>query len=99
VTVTNSTSDTCTSDIMATLSDGRQLLFSSLTGYGGERGSWGPLPTNVVDGVGIINYPPGKRTWPVTLPDMTSGTYSLTLPIMCATETTSLVPSFSVSDR
>ncbi|MGB8861605.1 MAG: hypothetical protein WCC60_20285 [Ilumatobacteraceae bacterium] len=99
VTVTNSTDTTCTSDIMATLSDGQRLIFSSRTGYGGERGSWAPLPTDVVEGVGVIEYPPGTRTWPITFPAMDNGIHEFTLPIWCADANEVFVASFSVNDR
>ena len=83
---------------MATLSDGTKLVFQSLTGYGGEKGSWGPLPANQLEGVGIIEYPPGTRTWPITLPTMASDTYSLTLPVRCNNESTSFVASFELTN-
>jgi len=97
VTVTNSKTATCDSDIMATLSSGEKLMFSSKSGYGGAQGSWGPLPPNLVDGVGVIQYPPGTRTWPLTLPSLREGAYSFTLPIGCGTQTTEFVATFTIT--
>jgi hypothetical protein len=98
VTVRNSTNTTCTSDSIATLSTGDKLLFSSESGFGGEKGSWAPLPTDVDDGVGIIEYPPGARSWPITLPTLTDGTYAIALSLTCGAQKVSLGAQFIVSD-
>lgn len=80
LTLRNSSGDTCTSDIMANLAPtGDRLWFVSTSGYGGATGRWEPLPDNLVEGVGIMEYPMGVRSWPIKLPPLEPGKYSLTL--------------------
>lgn len=54
------------------------------------------MPTNLVDGVGIIEYPPGTRTWPITLTDLGDGLHSFTLPIGCGDQTTEFIATFTI---
>lgn len=80
LTLRNSSGDVCTSDIMANLAPtGERLWFASTSGYGGATGRWEPLPDNLVEGVGIMEYPMGIRSWPIQLPPLAPGMYSLTL--------------------
>lgn len=80
LTLSNSSGDICTSDIMANLAPtGDRLWFASTSGYGGATGRWEPLPDNLVEGTGIMEYPMGVRSWPIQLPPLEPGTYSLTL--------------------
>lgn len=88
LTLRNSSGDSCTSDIMADLAPtGERLWFASTSGYGGATGRWEPLPDDLVDGVGIIEYPIGVRSWPIELPPLEPGRHRLTLAsgITCAT--------------
>lgn len=88
LTVRNSTGDTCSSDVMADLSPSRiRLWFASTSGSGGATGRWEPVPNDAVEGVGIIDYPAGTRSWPIALPALEPGRYSLTLAseIACST--------------
>ena len=96
VLVSNSTGATCTSDIVATLSDGKRLLFTSESGYGGEQGRWAPLPDSVVEGTGIIEYPPGDRRSPIDLPRLLNGTQAMSLPITCEGQAITLTATFTV---
>ena len=96
VLVSNSTGAPCTSDFVATLSDGKRLLFTSESGYGGEQGRWAPLPDSVVEGTGIIEYPPGDRRWPIDLPRLLNGTRAMSLPITCEGQAITLTATFTV---
>lgn len=80
LTLSNSSGDTCTSDIMANLAPtGGRLWFASTSRYGGATGRWEPLPDDLVEGAGVMEYPTGVRSWPIQLPPLEPGTYSLTL--------------------
>jgi hypothetical protein len=80
LTLINSSGDTCTSDIMANLAPtGDRLWFASTSGNGGATGRWEPLPDDLVEGAGVMEYPNGVRSWPIQLPPLEPGTYSLTL--------------------
>lgn len=88
LTVRNSSGGSCASDIMADLAPaGERLWFASTSGAGGATGRWEPLPDDVAEGVGIMEYPAGVRSWPIELPPLDPGRYRLTLAsgITCAT--------------
>jgi hypothetical protein len=79
--VTNTSSARCVSGINGRLSNGQKITLESTSGEGGATGSWIPTPdTELADGV--VFYPPGDHGWPVQLPDLAPGSYSLTLPVV-----------------
>jgi hypothetical protein len=65
--VTNSGSTTCTSDQVAMFGQQR-MHFVSQSGYGGAHGYWEAAPASEVDSTGVIEYPVGRRSWPLTVP-------------------------------
>jgi hypothetical protein len=88
LTLSNNSGDSCTSDIMANLAPtGDRLWFASTSGSGGATGRWEPIPDDVAEGVGIMDYPAGVRSWPIQLPPLDPGRYRLTLAsgITCTT--------------
>jgi hypothetical protein len=65
--VTNPGTTTCTSDQVGYFGD-QKMRFVSQSGIGGAIGYWEPMPVNTVDATGVIDYPPGARSWPVHAP-------------------------------
>ncbi len=96
--VINPTATLCRSDVLADLSDGTQLRFASASGYGGATERWEPLPANE-ENVGIMEYPPGERHWPVSLPNLQPGRYTITIHATCADSLVDLATSFEVKNR
>lgn len=60
--ITNTGSTTYSSGIMALIGQVR-MWSESLSGYGGEHGSWQPMPTSYAEVTGVNLYPPGSRQW------------------------------------
>lgn len=78
--VNNATGGECGSDVLADLSPGdHRMWFASTSGEGGATGRWEARPANQ-EGVGFVVYPPGGKSWPITLPQLDPGTYTFSLP-------------------
>lgn len=69
------------------ISSGLGLVFRSSSGYGGATGDWSIAPPDFRP-TGIIEYPPGERSWPISLDGIGSGDAVLRLPsVTCGSET------------
>lgn len=98
LTVPNDAGGTCASDILATLQPGNtRMMFASTSGSGGATGRWQPLPADS-EGVGVMLYPVGQRSWPVMLPALAPGTYTFVAPsVDCGTDRSPLSGTFDVT--
>jgi hypothetical protein len=73
--VTNSGTDTCRGDVIATI-DSSRMLFRSGSGYGGAIGTWETMPDDAVEAVGVVEYPPGSRSWDIVAANLPEGPHT-----------------------
>jgi len=97
MTLDNRTAATCSGDILASVTPGdHRMWFESDSGEGGERGRWVPIPDPGQEGVGLMTYPPGERSWAISVPPLAPDRYTFVLSITCGTAIADAVAGFEV---
>ena len=83
----NTTGSKCGSDILASVQPGNHpMWFASTSGEGGATGRWEVRPEGT-EGVGLMAYPPGRKTWPIEVPHLDPGSYTFSVPgVTCGKE-------------
>ena len=78
--IDNGSDGECGSDINAVVEPGSHKLTVTGGRYGGEGGSWEPLPADIAAVTGIMTYGEGVSTWPIRLPPLQPGDYRIRVP-------------------
>ena len=96
--VNNTTGGRCGSDILASVHPGdHPMWFASTSGAGGATGRWEVRPANT-EGVGVMEYPAGRKTWPIALPPLGPGTYTFSVPgVACGAGNQAFEATFQIS--
>lgn len=97
--IDNRSGGECGSDINAVVEPGSQRL--SVTGgqYGGEGGRWEPLPADIAAASGVMTYRVGISTWPLRLPPLQPGEYTIRVPGVACDDLVPIVEAAFVVER
>jgi hypothetical protein len=97
--IDNRSGGDCGSDINAFVEPGSHRL--SVTGgqYGGEGGSWEPLPADIAAVSGVMTYREGVSTWPLELPPLQPGEYTIRVQGVACDDLLPLVEAAFVVER
>lgn len=95
--IDNGSDGECGSDINAVVEPGSHKLSVKGGQYGGEGGSWEPLPADIAAASGVMTYGEGVSTWPLRLPQLQPGEYTIRVPGVACEDLTPIVEAtFSV---